>query len=596
MPLLTCTMSLHTVIDDDETGSTMWGVFMTINGGELLARALDAADLHEVFTLHGGHLDAFLVACGKYGIRLTDTRHESTAGHAADAWARQTGRVGVCVTTSGPGFTNTYTAIANAYLDAIPVLFIVGAPPLREAETNPLQGGFDQVAAAAPVTKWTHRVTHGARIPELVALALRTAQSGRPGPVLLEIPIDVMFSPVDESPVRMPDFGTPPRTAPTGGQVDAALGLLARAERPVLLFGGGAARSDCARELAEFAELLSLPVFVPNKGDGVLPAGHRLSAGGLMPLLLLPQAVGAPDVAVLIGGREGMFTGGRSGPLSQASVIHINTDAVEIGRLNDSAVAIGADCRETLSALITAAHDRTLPDFGEWAQQAVSMQHFHQAMFTETDTASGRVHPYFAAKEIIAALPPRTVVVLDGAEAPAWAEFHLAPSEPNSTLRLGYLGCLGVGPGFAIGARRADPDRPVAIITGDGAAGFHLGEFDTMARHGIPAVTMVFNNASWGMSQHGQQAVFGESGRVVSALADSAYEQVAIAFGGYGERVERLEDVGPAIRRAFASGKPAAINIAVDAEVVHPLTLAMLGDLSATDSIVIPYYDNIPVA
>ncbi|MEU0511840.1 thiamine pyrophosphate-dependent enzyme [Amycolatopsis sp. NPDC006125] len=212
-----------------------------------------------------------------------------------------------------------------------------------------------------------------------------------------------------------------------------------------------------------------------------------------------------------------------------------------------------------------------------------------------TATESGRLHPYHAAREVMAALPPRTVGVFDGGEVPAWAGYHFAAEEPNSVLRLGYPGCLGVGQGFAIGAHRADPDRPVLLFTGDGSAAFHLSEFDTMVRHGIPVVTVVFTNAVWGMSIHGQQAVFGQSGVVVSELADSAYEQVAIAFGAYGERIERLEDIGPAVARAFASGRPVCLNIAVAAEPVHPTTTAMVGDVTATDLIVVPYYENIPI-
>src|SRR5690606_25539383 len=187
-----------------------------------------------------GHLDAFYVACGDHGIRLTDTRHESSAGHAADAYARLTGNVGVCVVTSGPGFTNAYTAIVNAYLDRTPTLFIVGAPPLRETETNPLQGGFDQVAAAEPVTKWAYRLTEARRIPEIVALAIRKATSGAPGPVLLEVPIDVMFGQTDAAAVRRPATGAVPSApAPDRAAVQQALDVLAEAKNPVIISGGG---------------------------------------------------------------------------------------------------------------------------------------------------------------------------------------------------------------------------------------------------------------------------------------------------------------------------------------------------------------------
>ena len=175
-----------------------------INGGAVLAKSLAALGVKEVFALHGGHLDAFLVACAGESIRLTDTRHEATAGYAAEAYARATGTIGVCVVTAGPGFTNAVTAMTDAYLDAVPVLFITGSPPLREVATNPLQGGFDQVAMAAPVTKWSHRITNVERIPDLVDKAIRIAMTGRPGPVYLEVPIDIMFGPMRDEDLVLP--------------------------------------------------------------------------------------------------------------------------------------------------------------------------------------------------------------------------------------------------------------------------------------------------------------------------------------------------------------------------------------------------------
>lgn len=569
---------------------------MMVTGGELLARAMRNAQVDQVFTLHGGHLDAFFVACEPNGIRLIDTRHEATAGHAADAYARMTGQPGVCVVTSGPGFTNVYTAIANAYLDSIPVLFVVGAPPIREAETNPLQGGIDQIAASLPVTKWAHRATNTERIPELVDLALRHAVSGRPGPVLLEVPIDILFRPVDDSLIRnqTSSLGVA-RPGPASSQIADAIQLLESAERPILVTGGGAALSDAGFELVELAEMLVAPVFVPGKGDGILPASHPLAAGGATPLSLMSQMVGAPDVVVLIGCRVGMFTGGRASSFPGAKIIQIDLDLVEIGRLQNVAVPIVADCKMALRALIDSAQTRTFPDTREWSKNVVAVKDFHRGLFSDSTTSTGRLHPYFAAQAVVAGTPDDAVFILDGGEAPNWAEFHIQAERPSSVLRLGYLGCLGVGQGFAIGAQGVAPDRPVLLITGDGAAAFHIQEFDTMVRHGLPVVTVVFNNLVWGMSIHGQKAVYGDSGVVVSELADSAYEQVAIAFGGYGERVDRLEDLEAAVRRAFESGRPACINVAIDPEVVHPLTTAMLGDVTTTSEIVVPYYENLPL-
>jgi acetolactate synthase-1/2/3 large subunit len=226
-----------------------------ITGGGVLAKSLRALGVSEVFALHGGHLDAFLVACPDEGIQLTDTRHEATAGHAAEAYARATGQIGVCVITAGPGFANALTAIVDAWLDATAVLFIAGSPPLREVATNPLQGGFDQVAMAAPVTKWSHRITNVERIADLVDKAVRTATSGRPGPVFLEVPIDVMFAPMDESALTLPTLPEmSARPAPSPEAVVRILDLLAQAERPAMIVGGGALSPRCPALLAAFAE------------------------------------------------------------------------------------------------------------------------------------------------------------------------------------------------------------------------------------------------------------------------------------------------------------------------------------------------------
>ncbi|MCF8470860.1 MAG: thiamine pyrophosphate-binding protein, partial [Parvibaculum sp.] len=205
-------------------------------GGDLLAAALSAAGVNRVFGLHGGHLEAFFKGCVERDIALLDFRHEAAAGHAADAYARATGRLGVCVVTAGPGMTNVMSAIANAYLDATPVLFIIGAPPLREAETNPLQGGFDQIAMVRPVTKWAHRITNAERIPDLAAMAIRQAMTGRCGPVVLEVPIDVLHAHANPAYVTVPASGwVAPRPAPLPSDAERIVKLLSQAKRPAII-------------------------------------------------------------------------------------------------------------------------------------------------------------------------------------------------------------------------------------------------------------------------------------------------------------------------------------------------------------------------
>jgi acetolactate synthase-1/2/3 large subunit len=212
------------------------------------------------------------------------------------------------------------------------------------------------------------------------------------------------------------------------------------------------------------------------------------------------------------------------------------------------------------------------------------------------ETRPGRLHPYHAAKAALGALTRDTAVVFDGGESSGWCDPHLRSPGPGLFITNGYLGCLGFAQGAAIGMATAEPGRPVAIFTGDGALGFNIGEFDTMVRHGLPILTVVMNNGCWGMSQHGQDIIYGENRRSVVALADTHYEQVAAGFGCHGERVDRYDEIQPAIRRALAAGKPACVNLIIDADVVHPVTPAMVGDVNAADEIAIPYYENVPVA
>ena len=571
-----------------------------MKGGEVLARSLAALGVAEVFTLHGGHMDAFLVACPAASIRLTDVRHEGTAGYAAEAYARAAGTVGVCAITAGPGFTNALTAIADAWLDAAPVLFITSSPPLREAETNPLQGGFDQVAMAAPVTKWAHRVTHTARIPDLVDKAIRVARSGRPGPVLLEVPIDVMFDLCDEAEIVLPN---PPAhltaPAPSPEAVTQLLDMLAAASRPAIIVGGGAANARCASLLAAFVERIGVPVVASAKGVGILPAGHRWNAG---PASVLAQAANMaqqpPDLVVQLGARAGMFLGGRSGSIVPhgAQLVQVDIDGAEIGRLRGPDLAIVADCAETVAALDTAAAARSWAARDAWAATLRDCRARALAAFADepVETAPGLLHPFHAMRGVMEALSPDTALAFDGGEVGSWfLPFGRAPG-PGLLTGNGYLGTLGVGQGYGIGLARARPGKPVALIMGDGAAGFHISEFDTFVRHGLPILMVIFNNACWGISRHGQELVFGKQNTQAVSLARSAYHEVARGFGCHGEAITRFEEIGPAVRAAQQSGVPTCLNVMTDGEIAHPNVARMIGRLDAEDEIAIPYYENIP--
>ncbi len=568
-----------------------------LTGGQLLALTLKAAGVRRVFALHGGHLEALFKGCVEEGIEILDFRHESAAGHAADAYARTTGELGVCFITAGPGFTNAISAITNAKLDGTPMLFIIGAPPLREVETNPLQGGIDQIAMARPVTKWALSIPSTERIADLTAMAIRKARSAPCGPVLLELPIDILHMSVPAHRVTPPaGVAVRPHSAPAPQEAAALACLLRAAERPVIIAGTEAANPATAAVLAALTERLAIPVFTKSYAAGVLPHGHASDAGAAGNLAMLPMVgIAAPDLVILLGAKLGLLLGGRSGALvpHDSKLAQIHSDAGEIGRIRDVDVAIAADSAESIKALDAALGEGDLPDFTAWRTQALSVSGLFASMFPDVEAAGG-IHPYHAAVAVAAAAGPDAVYVFDGGEAASWGGAAAVVNRPASILSHGYLGCLGIGPGFAIGAQMADRNRRVVHLTGDGALGFHLQELDTMVRHGLPIVNIVLNNQVWGMSIHGQQLMFGDNYHIITKLGGTNYADIARAFGCHSERVTRHAEIAPALERAFAAGRPAFIEIMTDGAVVHPVTVAMLGQVEpGSDDIMIPYYENI---
>lgn len=565
--------------------------------GELAAAALAGLGVTEVFALHGSHLDPLFMACDEFGIRLTDTRHEASAGHAADAYARASnGKLGVCAVTAGPGFTNALTAMTNAYLDRIPTLFIAGAAPARESEINTLQGGFDAVAMAKPVTKWAQRVTDPGRIVEFIRRAGEIALMGPPGPVFLEIPIDVMFWPTDEAPPETATWQRPASPAPTPDAIAKVVDILRKAKRPIIIAGGGVMLTASGERLGRLAEQTGIPVIASQKALGVLPDEHPCYAGAAANLAKAAASGMSADVVLLIGARMGMFLGGAMGAIipPDAYVAQIEINPEEIGRVRMADLPIVADAGVAIDALIDATRSADLPKYAGWTEKLRSFWPTVRAAFADQpkNSGPGRIHPGHAVAAIMDALPEGTAVIADGGEAGNWVGDLVRSPGAGQHLRCGYLGCLGISQGFAIGAARANPGRPVVCFAGDGGAGFNIQEFDTMVRHGLPIVTVILNNAEWGMSRNAQNLLYGKQREVIVALEDTRFEIVAKGFGMKGVRIDQYEDIAPAVEKAFASGKPYCLNVIIDPAVMHPRTKMMVGD-GAQGDVPIPYYANI---
>ncbi|HXU19097.1 MAG TPA: thiamine pyrophosphate-binding protein [Verrucomicrobiae bacterium] len=545
-----------------------------ITGGELVVRTLIQANVKNVFGLHGAHLETIFQSCLDHRIPITDTRHEVAAGHAAEGYARSTRSLGVAMATAGPGFTNIITSIANAYLDRTPVLYITGSSGLAEAETNTLQSGLDQVAVVTPITKWAHRISVTQQIPRLVAQAIRLATSEPMGPVLLDMPMDVLGAQVEEASVQIPEkVLVDARSEPQSSAIDEALKLLASAARPVIMVGVGAYQSGAEEELRAFAEATGTPVFSDFQAHGMLPSNHPLYGGTFHKMADLSAPDQRPDLVLALGVRFGLFTLGMSDlvvPLA-AKIVHVEIDPKEIGRLRQVAVGIVADSRETLHAMNARAKSQKWPDRSRW-QQSIRNAKVERCKRAQADLnrTTTPIHPLQAVSAIVDNIPENTIVVGDGAEAYHWMNEVIRQNSPGSYITHGFLGAVGMGLGLSIGVQVANPDRPVLCLVGDGAIGFTIAEFDTMMRHQLPIVVAVMNNHSWAASQHFQEIVSGKDRLTGTELRDAKYHEVAAAFGCHAQRVTELQELGPAIKAAFASGKPACVNVAIDVVPLPP--------------------------
>lgn len=547
---------------------------MAITGGELLVRTLEKAGVSKIFGLHGGHLETIFQSCLDHKIRIVDVRHEVAAGHAAEGYARASRGLGVALVTAGPGFTNVISSLANAYLDRTSVLYITGASGLREAETNTLQSGIDQVAIARPITKWAHQITRTDQIPRLVAQAIRIATSGPTGPVLLDVPSDVLGGTVEEGEVKLPEtIAVEVAPVPPARAVDQALDLLASARRPALMVGVGAWHAGAGEPLRAFVEATGIPVFSDFQAHGLLPSNHPLYGGTFHKMADLSAPDGRPDVVLALGVRLGLFTLGGGDKLipKAAKFIHVEIDPKEVGRLRDVDVAIIADPAQTLRALSAGAKAKTWPDFNKWRRMIDDARATRRAGLAE---ALGRsappIHPYQAVTAIVESIPDNTIVVGDGAEAYHWLNEVIRQNEAGSYITHGFLGIVGFGIGLAMGAQTARPDRRVLCMVGDGAVGFTIAEFDTMVKHRLPIVVVIMNNQSWAASQHLQELVSGANRVTGTHLSNAKYHDVAVAFGARGQHVTRIEDLRPAIKAAFASGEPTCINVAIDLAPMPP--------------------------
>jgi len=557
-----------------------------IDGGEMLVRSLEQEGVREIFTLHGGHLDAIFAACRRHDFRVFDTRHEQAAAHMADGWARSTGRPGVAVVTAGPGVTDAVTGAANAYMDSIPMILIGGRSPLADDEKLPLQA-VDQMGILQPITKWARSVTHTERIPEYIAMAFRHAVSGRPGPVFLELPIDVLFKRVDETHVEFPRNYRPSTVpGPSREALAQALSWIREAKRPVILAGGGVWFSQAAEDLTRFAELTNTPVTTNSKARGSIPEDHPLAFGGFGAIHpAMHRETGSADLVILLGTRIGLFTGGRMSVIPpDARVIQVDIEPEEIGRNRSIDLGIVSDVSEFLRQANAAIGKEKFDRHEGWIERLSGMREMMKHRFDEAlKNHKGRIHPARMAQDIAKTLDPDAIVVADGGETASWMGGAWTARKPGSFMSHGYLGCLGVGLPFALAAKAAHPNRQVFCIIGDGSSGLNFSEFHTGAKNNLPITVVINNDMQWGMSKHGQELSWGKGQTVATELGMVHYEKAAEGLGAHGELVEKPEDIVPAMKRALNCGKIACVNIVTDPDVIEPGTLALYSAMAESN-------------
>ena len=531
-------------------------------GGELVARVLKEAGVGHVFTLCGGHILPIYDGCLKEGIGVIDVRHEQAAAHAADAYARLTRHVGVAVVTAGPGVTDAVTGIANAHAARSPLLLIGGAAPLGLRGLGALQE-MEQVGLLRPITKGAWSVAETRQIPEVLTTAIRVALSGRPGPVFVEIPVDLLLTSIEDRLAPIPTgyvHRTPAAADPAS--IERLVALLGEAARPMLMAGSGVWWDEAAAALRRLAEAAGVPVFLNGAGRGCLPADHPLAFAQARGF-----ALGQADFVLVLGTPLDFRLGYGRPPVfaEDATVCMVDCDATELGRNRPLAVGIAAHLGRTLEQLATALPSGVAARYADWRTILTTREReSHERLAAQCTTDDVPVSHYRWAAEIARHVTPDTIVVGDGGDVVGCASRVIRLHRPGQWLDPGPFGCLGVGPPFAIAAKLLHPDRRVLLVAGDGAFGLNGMEMETAVRFGLPMTCVIGNDGGWGQIRNPQLSFFGEDRAVATSLPATRFDLMVEALGGRGVLVQDPKDIGPALDRALASDEVWCVNVMLD--------------------------------
>ena len=551
-------------------------------GGKLAAEALIERGVEYVFTLCGGHITPIHQYLEGSTVTLFDTRHEQAAVFMAEAWARMTRKPAVAMVTAGPGFTNALSGIANARLSNAPVILIAGCVGLESVEKLDLQD-MSQLPVIAPMVKKAWVCTLPERIPEFIDLAFRTASAGRPGPVYLELPCDVLNAKADPEKVRKFKSRVDSRpTDPEGAK--EILTMLREATSPIIIAGSGVWYADGGEALREFAEQTGIPVFTGNSGRGTLSDTHPLCFQSSM--AIRPGAaffaLASADLILFLGSRLSLFYIFGDIFRKDAKFIQADIEPEEIGRNRSVDLGIAGNVRALLTELnrlvaTKGAGGALCERFQGWVETVRKADLDGKAATQPLWTSDAvPIHPLRLAREIDAFMDRmEDIVVADGGDTQIWMGMTRTVRAGGHYFDSGLYGCLAVGLPFANAAKLRHPESRVLLVIGDGSVGFNFMEFHTAIRKGLPIVVVVANDQSWGMIAHSQTLRMGHSIADSTLLGPVEYQRLVEDLGGVGIRVGRPAEIRPALEAAFASEKTACINVAVDPSVISPGSVAL---------------------
>ncbi len=533
-------------------------------GARTLIEALQREGVDTIFGYPGGVVLPIYDELYDSSIRHILVRHEQAAAHAADGYARASGRVGVCLATSGPGACNLVTGIATAYMDSIPIVALTGQVPTGLLGNDAFQES-DITGITMPVTKHNYLVKDVADLDRVVQEAFYIARTGRPGPVLVDLPKDVTTSPAKSG-------GTVPETVSLRGyqptyeghvrQIDKALDLIARAERPLIYAGGGVVLSGASAELLEFMETAAIPVTTTLMGLGAIPGDHPLCLGmlGMHGTQSANYAVTECDLLLAIGVRfDDRVTGRIETFAPNAAVVHIDIDPAEIGKNKKVDVPIVGDVKAVLQAFLRRMKKRG--DTANW----VSKINTWKAQYPLGYCDDGRLRPQYVVEQLSDILKGEGIIVSEVGQNQMWTALYYCFKKPRTWITSGGLGTMGYGLPAAIGAHYARPDMPVVDVAGDGSIQMNIQEFGTVAQYDIPVKVVILNNMYLGMVRQWQE-LFYDRRYSYTELPPVDFVKIANAYGIEGLKVEEKDGVRGAIETALATDGPFVLDFRVERE------------------------------